>query len=183
MPTAASADGLRRRGTTLGLHPSSDPARPNRTRARTAGDVDALHEEVVAQRALAVQLTAHSNAYAESLFRTAKYRPEFPAKGFADLDAARTWAAEFVRWYNDNDGTVTAASATSPLGSDMTATIRPSWQLATRCTSRPASATQRAGPARHATGHRPAQSPSIPNATRSSRCTRQQPIGSSWLHE
>ena len=40
------------------------------------------------------------NAYAESLFRTAKYRPEFPAKGFDDLDAARTWAAEFVRWYN-----------------------------------------------------------------------------------
>jgi transposase InsO family protein len=40
------------------------------------------------------------NAYAESLFRTAKYRPEFPAKGFADLDVARTWAAGFVRWYN-----------------------------------------------------------------------------------
>ena len=40
------------------------------------------------------------NAYAESLFRTAKYRPEFPAKGFADLDAARTWAAGFVHWYN-----------------------------------------------------------------------------------
>jgi transposase InsO family protein len=29
------------------------------------------------------------NAYAESLFRTAKYRPEFPTTGFADLDAAR----------------------------------------------------------------------------------------------
>jgi putative transposase len=40
------------------------------------------------------------NAYAESLFRTAKYRPEFPAQGFADLAAARTWAADFVRWYN-----------------------------------------------------------------------------------
>jgi transposase InsO family protein len=40
------------------------------------------------------------NAYAESLFRTAKYRPEFPAKGFAGLDQARTWAAGFVRWYN-----------------------------------------------------------------------------------
>jgi putative transposase len=40
------------------------------------------------------------NAYAESLFRTAKYRPEFPAKGFVDLDEARTWAAGFVRWYN-----------------------------------------------------------------------------------
>ena len=40
------------------------------------------------------------NAYAESLFRTAKYRPEFPAKGFADLDDARAWAADFVQWYN-----------------------------------------------------------------------------------
>jgi putative transposase len=40
------------------------------------------------------------NAYAESLFRTAKYRPEFPAKGFANLDEARAWATEFVRWYN-----------------------------------------------------------------------------------
>ena len=29
------------------------------------------------------------NAYAESLFRTAKYRPEVPAQGFADLDEAR----------------------------------------------------------------------------------------------
>ncbi len=40
------------------------------------------------------------NAYAESLFRTAKYRPEFPARGFADLDQARAWATGFVRWYN-----------------------------------------------------------------------------------
>jgi transposase InsO family protein len=40
------------------------------------------------------------NAYAEALFRTAKYRPEFPSKGFADLEQARTWAAGFVRWYN-----------------------------------------------------------------------------------
>ena len=40
------------------------------------------------------------NAYAESLFRTAKYRPEFPAKGFASLDDARTWAIGFVHWYN-----------------------------------------------------------------------------------
>ena len=40
------------------------------------------------------------NAFAESLFRTAKYRPEFPAQGFETLDGARAWAAEFVRWYN-----------------------------------------------------------------------------------
>ena len=39
------------------------------------------------------------NAFAEALFRTAKYRPEFPLKGFANLDAARQWAARFVQWY------------------------------------------------------------------------------------
>jgi hypothetical protein len=41
------------------------------------------------------------NPYAEALFRTAKYRPEFPVKGFAELDAAQQWAARFVHWYND----------------------------------------------------------------------------------
>jgi transposase InsO family protein len=40
------------------------------------------------------------NAFVESLFRTAKYRPEFPDKGFVDLDDARAWAARFVHWYN-----------------------------------------------------------------------------------
>jgi putative transposase len=40
------------------------------------------------------------NAYAEALFRTAKYRPDFPAAGFAELAGARHWAADFVRWYN-----------------------------------------------------------------------------------
>ena len=30
---------------------------------------------------------------------TAQYRPEFPSKGLASLDGARTWAAEFVRWH------------------------------------------------------------------------------------
>jgi putative transposase len=40
------------------------------------------------------------NAFAEALFRTAKHRPEFPLKGFTNLDAARQWAARFVHWYN-----------------------------------------------------------------------------------
>ena len=41
------------------------------------------------------------NAFAEALFRTAKYRPEFPIKGFADLHTARQWAMRFVHWYNN----------------------------------------------------------------------------------
>ena len=40
------------------------------------------------------------NAFVESLFRTAKYRPEFPEAGFIDLQAARAWAWRFVHWYN-----------------------------------------------------------------------------------
>ena len=40
------------------------------------------------------------NAFAEALFRTAKYRPEFPLKGFVDLDDTRQWAMRFVQWYN-----------------------------------------------------------------------------------
>lgn len=40
------------------------------------------------------------NAFSGTLFRTAKYRPEFPTKGFEPLDGARAWAAGFVHWYN-----------------------------------------------------------------------------------
>lgn len=40
------------------------------------------------------------NAYADSFFRTAKYQPEFPAKGFAGLQQARAWSAVFVRGDN-----------------------------------------------------------------------------------
>jgi transposase InsO family protein len=39
------------------------------------------------------------NAYAESLFRTCKYRPEYPGV-FSSLDEARAWALRFERWYN-----------------------------------------------------------------------------------
>jgi transposase InsO family protein len=40
------------------------------------------------------------NAFVESLFRTAKYRPGFPVRGFESLQEARLWAASFVHWYN-----------------------------------------------------------------------------------
>jgi transposase InsO family protein len=40
------------------------------------------------------------NAFVEALFRTARYRPQFPSSGFADLEDARGWAREFVTWYN-----------------------------------------------------------------------------------
>ena len=40
------------------------------------------------------------NPFAESLFRTLKYRPEYPAAGFATIEGAQRWVASFVHWYN-----------------------------------------------------------------------------------
>lgn len=40
------------------------------------------------------------NPHAEALFRTMKYRPGYPRKPFASLEAARAWVAGFVAWYN-----------------------------------------------------------------------------------
>jgi transposase InsO family protein len=43
---------------------------------------------------------SNDNPYSESLFRTLKYRPEYPEKPFANLLAARVWVQGFVDWYN-----------------------------------------------------------------------------------
>jgi len=43
---------------------------------------------------------SNDNPYAESVFRTCKYRPGYPYKGFATLSEAREWVLEFVSWYN-----------------------------------------------------------------------------------
>jgi len=43
---------------------------------------------------------SNDNAYAESIFRTCKYRPDYPYKGFASITEARQWVLQFVHWYN-----------------------------------------------------------------------------------
>ena len=43
---------------------------------------------------------SNDNPYSESLFKTLKYRPEYPAQPFADVTAARQWVSGFVDWYN-----------------------------------------------------------------------------------
>ena len=44
---------------------------------------------------------SNDNAFAESAFKTCKYRPSYPASGFKGLDDARSWMLTFVRWYNN----------------------------------------------------------------------------------
>mgnify|MGYP006279156623 CR=1 FL=1 len=43
---------------------------------------------------------SNDNPYSESLFKTMKYRPKYPAKGFLNLEEARKWVEKFVNWYN-----------------------------------------------------------------------------------
>jgi len=40
------------------------------------------------------------NPYSESLFRTLKYRPNYPTKPYESLAAAQAWTDGFVTWYN-----------------------------------------------------------------------------------
>ena len=43
---------------------------------------------------------SNDNPYAESLFKTLKYRPDYQPKGFETLEKAREWVSLFVKWYN-----------------------------------------------------------------------------------
>ena len=44
---------------------------------------------------------SNDNPYSESLFKTLKYRPQFPLKPFSELLQARRWVTAWVHWYND----------------------------------------------------------------------------------
>ena len=43
---------------------------------------------------------SNDNPYSESLFKTLKYRPNYPSRAFENLLAARQWVGTFVHWYN-----------------------------------------------------------------------------------
>jgi putative transposase len=45
-------------------------------------------------------LVKDDNAFSEALFRTLKYRPEYPSAPFATLERASSWVKGFVQWYN-----------------------------------------------------------------------------------
>jgi len=43
---------------------------------------------------------SNDNPYSEALFKTLKYRPDYPARPFQDLISARQWVGGYVDWYN-----------------------------------------------------------------------------------
>jgi transposase InsO family protein len=44
--------------------------------------------------------TSNDNPFSETLFRTMKYRPEYPSRPFASRLEAQAWVDAFVHWYN-----------------------------------------------------------------------------------
>lgn len=45
--------------------------------------------------------TSNDNAFAESVFKTLKYRPQYPVEGFQTIEEAQEWVLKFTRWYNN----------------------------------------------------------------------------------
>jgi transposase InsO family protein len=43
---------------------------------------------------------SNDNPYSEALFRTMKYRPEYPSRPFDTVQEAQQWVDYFVNWYN-----------------------------------------------------------------------------------
>ena len=43
---------------------------------------------------------SNDNPFSEALFRTCKYRPDWPTKGFAAKAEAQAWVKSFASWYN-----------------------------------------------------------------------------------
>jgi putative transposase len=112
---------------------------------------------------------SNDNAFAEALFRTAKYRPEFPLKGARRSGCRPATAGRFVHWYNHehrHSGIRYVTPAQRHVGQ-----MAPFSPPATRSTRTYGNATPNAGLGRPATGHRLASSPSIRSATAS--CRRQ----------
>lgn len=65
----------------------------------TSTTIAELLEDLGVTRSLSRPRTSNDNPYSEANFKTAKYRPNYPAR-FATIDEARSWMRKFVNWYN-----------------------------------------------------------------------------------
>jgi transposase InsO family protein len=68
--------------------------------AMRAATLESRLEELGVLRSFSRPRVSNDNPYSESLFRTVKYRPDYPRKPFTSKDEACQWVASFVDWYN-----------------------------------------------------------------------------------
>lgn len=90
---ACRREGIERSG--LVIHSDNGPAMKGKTllaAMQTMGIIPSFSRPRVSD----------DNPFSEALFRTLKYRPDYPDGPFVSLEAARAWVARFVRWYNED---------------------------------------------------------------------------------
>jgi transposase InsO family protein len=68
--------------------------------AMRAATLETRLEELGVLRSFSRPRVSNDNPYSESLFRTVKYRPDYPRRPFRSKDEACLWVAGFVDWYN-----------------------------------------------------------------------------------
>ena len=66
-----------------------------------AATFQATLEKLGVQSSFSRPRVSNDNPYSESLFKTMKYVPKYPSKGFISLTEAREWVRVFVAWYNN----------------------------------------------------------------------------------
>jgi putative transposase len=68
--------------------------------AMRATTLESRLEDLAVLRSFSTPRVSNDNPYSESLFRTAKYRPDYPSRPFRSKEAACQGVASFVDWYN-----------------------------------------------------------------------------------
>ncbi len=68
--------------------------------AMRAATLETRLEELGVLRSFSRPRVSNDNPYSESLFRTVKYRPDYPNRPFRTREEACLWVAAFVEWYN-----------------------------------------------------------------------------------
>jgi len=68
--------------------------------AMRAATLESRLEELGVLRSFSRPRVSNDNPFSESLFRTVKYRPDYPRRPFQSVEEACGWVADFVDWYN-----------------------------------------------------------------------------------
>jgi transposase InsO family protein len=68
--------------------------------AMRAATLEVRLEELGVLRSFSRPRVSNDNPYSESLFRTVKYRPDYPSRPFSSKEEACLWVSAFVDWYN-----------------------------------------------------------------------------------
>ncbi len=82
-----------------GVDPHTLTLHSDRGAQMTSTSMAELLEDLGVTRSLSRPRTSNDNPYSEANFKTAKYRPDYPAR-FENVDEARPWMDRFVAWYN-----------------------------------------------------------------------------------